>query len=189
MAEETSISKPLELDPIATGPSGQNTLYLCSAPGKVSLAPRLKRFRWNRDLDMDLTRMKEVYHIDEIVSLLEPEEAAEVGLSDYPQRVLDYGIAYQGHPIPDQHAPPESFEEFDEFIQGIVDSLEEGRNIAVHCSWGIGRGATIVAAVLIKSGSNADDAIKWVQQQRKRGSLRRRDQQEYLRGYADYLQS
>jgi protein-tyrosine phosphatase len=183
---KTSVTDPIILNPIATGQSGENILYLTFAPGKITTKSMSSRCGWNRDLDMDLARMRDYYQINEIISLLEPAEAMELGLDNYPQKAAEYGIAYRNYPIPDLSVPQQTLPDFDLFIRTILASLDQGRNIAVHCLGGLGRGGTIVAAVLIASGYSANDAINWVQQQRP-GSLKRKNQQQFLRRYAQYL--
>jgi protein-tyrosine phosphatase len=192
----TSVTDPIILNPIATGNSGQNILYLTLAPGKVTPKSFSSSCGWNRNLDEDLIRMKDVYHIDELISLLEPAEAIKIGLANYSQKAAEHGIIYRNYPIPDLSIPSQPLPEFDQFIRSILTSLDEGRNIAVHCLGGLGRGGTIVSAVLMASDQSVnrpvdqsvDQAIKWVQQQRP-GSIKRKNQQQFLKRYGQYLQT
>ena len=47
-------------------------------------------------------------------------------------------------------------------IGGIVDGLEGGKNIAVHCRQGIGRSGLVTAGVLMSSGATVERAIRMV---------------------------
>jgi protein-tyrosine phosphatase len=95
-----------------------------------------------------------------IVCLNERDEFVE----RYPQYV-DWLVRHQGdralwHPIPDLHAPP--LEEVEPFLADLVDRLEAGESLLMHCGAGMGRAGTIAACVLIVMGVEADEALRTV---------------------------
>lgn len=55
-------------------------------------------------------------------------------------------------PIPDLHAPP--FERARPFVAELVDRLDGGQRLLVHCGAGMGRAGTIAACVLVATGSD-----------------------------------
>ena len=89
--------------------------------------------------------------VDILVSLLEPHEVDELDLGDEPRRSREAGLRFISHPIPD-HSTPESLEATSALILDLVRQLRAGQSIAVHCRAGIGRSATVAAAVLVAHG-------------------------------------
>jgi protein-tyrosine phosphatase len=69
----------------------------------------------------------------------------------------------------------------------MVDALETGRNVGVHCRQGIGRSALIVGAVLVAAGNDPRRALKVVEQSRGVEVPDTDDQREWLRDFASGL--
>jgi len=66
----TSGSNPINVAFLAAADHGlPGAIGVTLAPGKVDL-----RRGWDRDLEADLTRLRSVFGIDVIVSLMEPSE-------------------------------------------------------------------------------------------------------------------
>ena len=183
----TSISNPIRLDPILSGPEHKSVLYLTLAPGKKSKPYNYPKsgYQWDRDLNTDLDRMRNVYGIHYIVSLLEPDEADKIGLGFMGQRTIDKGFGFISYPIRDLSIPTDLVS-FHQLILKIHELLRNGYSISLSCLGGQGRGPTVGASVLILAGMSVNDAINWVKKQRK-GSLKRKKQQKFLQTYADYL--
>lgn len=99
--------------------------------------------------------------IDVLVSMLEAEEAVDVGLGDAAQQCLRAGISFVPLPVTD-HGIPTSFDAMDRAVAGIAAQLDEGRGVAAHCYAGLGRSPLLVCAVLIHRGFSAIDAIDLV---------------------------
>jgi protein-tyrosine phosphatase len=98
--------------------------------------------------------------IHAIVSLLESDEANQLGLSKESRVAEAHGIRFVSFPIPDRGVPASEPAAFS-LIASVASALEEGKNIAVHCRQGIGRSGLIAASVLT-SGVSPEDAIKAV---------------------------
>lgn len=60
-------------------------------------------------------------------------------------------------PIPDLHAP--SLESVQPFVDGLVERLDGGEHLVVHCAAGIGRAGTMATCVLMTMGVDRDDAL------------------------------
>ena len=99
--------------------------------------------------------------IDVIVSLLEDDEAAQLGLHDEAKAAEANGIRFISFPIPDRGVPA-SVSEAVSLIAAISDALETGKNVAVHCRQGLGRSGLVAAGVLAGSGLNPERAIEVV---------------------------
>lgn len=76
--------------------------------------------------------------VDVLVSLLEEEEAAELGLAHEGEAAESNGIRFVSFPIPDRGVPA-STELAVALLKEIGGALNDGKNVAVHCRQGIGR--------------------------------------------------
>jgi len=99
--------------------------------------------------------------IDVVVSLLESDEADQLGLLEESKVAEENGIRFISFPIPDRGVPA-SVKAAVSLMANIAGALEEGKNVAVHCRQGVGRSGLIAAAVLATSGITPEDAIKAV---------------------------
>lgn len=63
-------------------------------------------------------------------------------------------------PVPDLHAP--SHDAAASFLDGLVARLHRGEVLLVHCGAGIGRAGTMAAAVLMRLGASAAEAVEIV---------------------------
>jgi len=95
--------------------------------------------------------------IDVLVSLLEDDEAVQLGLTDEPAAARARGIRFIAFPIPDRGVP-DSTDMALSLIADIGKSLAEGKNVAIHCRQGIGRSGLIASGVLAASGVSSDRA-------------------------------
>ena len=83
-----------------------------------------------------------------LVSLLEEDEVERLDMAREPELARAGGLEFLSHPIPDHHPPPD-LEAAVELVRGLERRLAAGKGIAIHCFAGIGRSATIAAAVLL----------------------------------------
>jgi protein-tyrosine phosphatase len=96
--------------------------------------------------------------IDVVVSLLETEEVAELGLQHEAELCRSSGIDFMSFPIPDRGLPA-SRQEASRLARSLAASLRDGHIIGIHCRAGIGRSSIIAACVLICFGSGAEEAL------------------------------
>jgi protein-tyrosine phosphatase len=94
-----------------------------------------------------------------VVCLTERHELAD----RYPQ-YMEWLMEQRGdralwHPIPDLHFP--SLAELRPFLTELVDRIDDGASLLVHCGAGIGRAGTMAACILIVMGVERDEAL-WV---------------------------
>jgi len=126
--------------------------------------PRLAivlRPRGNDWLEDELRRMKNS-GVNVLVSLLESDEAEELGLSEEGALATRIGLSYLSFPIQDRHVPPDTAS-FRGFVVGLAARLRAGERIGVHCRGSIGRSSVTAACALIHLGwepSAALDAIE-----------------------------
>jgi protein-tyrosine phosphatase len=87
-----------------------------------------------------------------LVSLLTPEEAWDLELTQEAELCQAAGITFLSFPIPDRGMPP-----FTETTFAFIGDLErrlmrDGRHVAIHCWAGIGRSSLMAASVLAHIG-------------------------------------
>jgi len=126
-----------------------------SAPLAIVLRPRGDDW-----LENELRRMK-AGGIETLVSLLETDEAALLGLAQEGTLAEGSGMRFLSYPIPDVHIPPDS-STFRAFVAGLADRLRTGERIGVHCRGSIGRATVTAACALIHLGWDPQAALKTI---------------------------
>lgn len=100
--------------------------------------------------------------VDVVVSLLEPDEAAWLGLRDEGTLAEAAGMHFLSYPIRDTHVPT-NVATFRTFVAGLADRLRAGERIGAHCRGSIGRSTVTAACTLIHLGWNAKEAVSAIE--------------------------
>ena len=120
--------------------------------------------RGDTRLEGDLWRFKQC-GVDTLVSMLEPDEAAWLGLAKEGLLAREAGMQFLSYPIRDVHVPAD-MKSFRTFCAGLADRLRAGEHIGLHCRGSIGRAPTTAACTLIHLGWKAKDALGAIQKAR-----------------------
>ena len=133
-----------------------STIYWIEAglKGRLAIMARPRAGDWLED-EIDNWRKA---GIDLVVSLLEPSESHELGLTEEARGCLQRGIDFLSFPIPDRQVPL-STHETRVLVGKIRDLVAAGKLVAIHCRAGIGRSGLIAASVLKASGIDASRAF------------------------------
>ena len=99
--------------------------------------------------------------IELVVSLLEPDEAAELGLQRERALCLTCGIDFRSFPIPDRGVPDRH-----DALRFLRQVRNVGKPVAFHCRAGIGRSSLMAAALLALDGLDADEAFALIRSAR-----------------------
>lgn len=126
-------------------------------PGRLAIMPRPRGGDWLED-EVRLWRRAGV---DCVVSLLTPEEAADLGLAAEEELCGRHGISFHSFPIADREIPS-SKEATSKLVTRLADYLAEGKNVAIHCRQGIGRAPLIAIALISLAGLDPEAAIQRV---------------------------
>ena|ERR1035441_7165536 len=140
-----------------------NEIFWIKGKPSPSLAIVL-RPRGDDWLEDELQRMKRG-GIQTLVSLLEEDEAASLGLALESSVAAQIGIQFLSYPIPDVHVPPH-LDSFRRFIAELTNRLAAGTHIGVHCRGSIGRATVTAACTLIHLGWQPIDALEAIEMAR-----------------------
>ena len=98
--------------------------------------------------------------ITQIISMLQPSEVISLGLEREQEICESKDILFKEFPIEDRSVP--SLALMRHVVEEIIDDIQCGQHIVVHCRGGIGRAGTLASCVLIGLGSRPDRAIEIV---------------------------
>jgi protein-tyrosine phosphatase len=147
----------------------------CTWRGRLAVATRPRGGDWLEDEVIGLRNAG----LDIIVSLLEEDEARQLGLENERAVSESNGLQFLSFPIPDRGVPS-STEAAAKLVLDLTSALTAGRNVAVHCRQGVGRSGLLAAAVLMTAGTGARQAVEAVTQARGIGIPETTGQMQWL---------
>lgn len=103
--------------------------------------------------------------IDRVVSLLEPDEAEQIGLAEEAYHCKEVGMEFLSYPIADRGLPS-SLSKFSAFTNMLYETIGQGIHTVVHCRAGIGRTGIVTAGVLLQAGFEPDEAFEHISKAR-----------------------
>jgi len=159
-----------------------NQLGMTFAPGKKQRGALTGD--WNRDLSMDLRRLREYYKTDILVSLVEDFELTELQITGLSDVCKASGIELIRFEIRDGSVPA-SNELFSGLVSRIVRELEIGKKVVVHCKGGLGRAGTVTACMVLAAaggGLSPDRAIDLVRATRPK-TIENFDQERFVKSF------
>lgn len=151
-------------------------------PGRLAIMPRPRGGDWLEDEVRAWRRSG----VDVVLSLLTPEEQAELGLTDEEELCRANGIESVSFPIADRDVPPSSAT-FSDLLTRLAEQLANGKGIAVHCRQGIGRAPLVAIGLLILSGVEPVVAAQRVSSARGCPVPETPDQQRWIADFAKTL--
>ncbi|MFA7286200.1 MAG: dual specificity protein phosphatase [Patescibacteria group bacterium] len=78
---------------------------------------------------------------------------------------MPFGVSfYLWLPVPDMLPP--TIDQLEVGVAYMTKVIELGHKVLVHCRWGHGRGPTMVAAYLVRTGMSVDAAIQLMTEKR-----------------------
>lgn len=129
--------------------------------GRLAIMARPRAGDWLED-EIDNWRKA---GIDCVVSLLEPVEVRELGLTEEASLCRGRDMAFTTFPIPDRQVPS-STNETRILVEALHDLIASGKAVAIHCRAGIGRSGMISACVLGRLGFDVSHAFTLISRAR-----------------------
>jgi protein-tyrosine phosphatase len=129
----------------------------------------------------------ELFHIKQegietLVSMLEPDEAAMLGLADEGRLAVQAGLQFLAYPVADTRTP-QSAASFRGFAAGLAERLRNGETIGVHCRGSIGRATVAAACALIHLGWKPQAALTAIEAARGLAVPDTQEQEEWILSY------
>lgn len=158
--------------------------YLIKGPwtGRLSIVTRPRGGDWLEEEIRSWARSG----LNVIVSLLEPAEEAEFGLSQEADLCRASGIEFHSFPIPDRGIPPSR-----DATLGLVRKLERhlmtGHSVGIHCRQGIGRSGLIAACLLVSAGESPHKALEGISRVRGRPVPETAEQRDWVEAFAPQI--
>ncbi len=132
-----------------------------SWPGKLFVSSRPRGGDWLSD---ETERWRQG-GIQTVLSLLTQEEESELGILGESVEAAKQGMQFISFPIPDRGIPGSSTAAM-EMLDEVLNELQRGKNVLVHCRQGIGRAGMVAASLLVLDGTEPRAAIEEVSKAR-----------------------
>ena len=153
-------------------------------PLRLAIVPRPRGGDW---LDDDIAHLKRD-GVDVLVSMLQPDEADDLGLSAEGAACEAAGIVFESFPIADREVPAATAA-FSEFVERLQSELRAGRSVAVHCRASIGRSSLLLASLLCAEGFQPEDAFARLSKARGLQVPDTQEQVRWVERFADNISS
>jgi ADP-ribosyl-[dinitrogen reductase] hydrolase len=175
-----SMTDPIRVDFLdASATTLRGRIGMTFAPGKTDWGAS---GLWERDLEVDLTRLREVYRTHVLISLVEDHELESLRISGLADAAAWHNISLVRFPIVDASVP-DSAEATSRLISQILDAARKGSNVVIHCRGGLGRTGLIAACCLAALGWPGEQAIHLVRRAR-HGTVECASQETFVRSFA-----
>jgi len=138
-------------------------LYWIPGPwrGRLAILGRPRGWDWLEDEAADWKSAG----LDAVISLLENDEATELGLAQEDAAAKAHQIHFYSYPIPDRSVPA-SMSQIMELLESVESELKGGNSIGVHCRQSVGRSSMVAIALLMIGGYSLGTAQESVEQAR-----------------------
>ena len=132
-----------------------------SQPGRLAILARPRGNDWLNDEIVELAKAE----ISVVVSLLDDQEAEELGLAQESNVVNRHGLKFIRFPIPDYGVPTKMDDVF-RLVRDLDAQLCKGLILGIHCRQGIGRSSLVAACVLSTASENVSLCFKRISEAR-----------------------
>jgi protein-tyrosine phosphatase len=175
------VSKPAPTGPLVinavTLPSGA-LLGMSHCPGRSGADAGGRQ--WAGVLEADLQTIQ-AWGASAVMSLVEPHEFARLGVPDFAQAIASTPLQWMQVPITDMATPGHAtLAAWRAHGPALLQALNSGQRVLVHCAAGLGRTGMLVAKLLVLNGVSAEEAIAQVRRARP-GTIETEAQADWVR--------
>ena len=124
-------------------------------PGRLALAARPRGGDWLEDEMASWRRAGG----DIVLSLLTPEEEADLDLEAEEKEAKAQGLEFWSFPIADREVP-RSETQLAAVLERVDRALSAGKNVVLHCRQGVGRTGLVAACLLVSKGISPESAVE-----------------------------
>jgi protein-tyrosine phosphatase len=121
---------------------------------------------WQRDLKIDMARLKTEMQANVLISLVEDFEFENLQITKLPEIADEFEIKLLRYPLVDAETP-KNFDTMNLITKTIQQNFEAGNTIIIHCLAGLGRSGMVAACWLVTRGFSGQEAINHIQTFRK----------------------
>jgi len=150
--------------------------------GRLAIVPRPRGGDW---LEQELDSWASA-GLNVIVSLLTPDEADELGITQEAELTRLRGIHFYSFPVPDRSVPASRAETL-KVVKELDRQLAAGNSVGIHCRQGIGRSVLLAASLLVLAGETPDDAFDRIAKARGCPVPETKEQRRWVEAFASEL--
>ena len=167
---------PLVINAVAMPSGGLLGMSHCPGQSGVDGGGR----QWAGVLEADLQTIQ-AWGASAVLSLVEPHEFARLGVPDFAQAIASTPLQWWPVPITDMATPGHAtLAAWRAHGPALLQALNSGQRVLVHCAAGLGRTGMLVAKLLVLNGVSADEAIDQVRRARP-GTIETEAQADWVR--------
>jgi protein-tyrosine phosphatase len=186
MKSEDSQTSPIRVIKIVSANEAGGWVAISLAPGKKTMGTYV---HWDRDLETDLNRLKEL-GVMTLVPFLTDNELKRLKISNLVEAATAYGFTVLRFPFRDGGIP-ENMAKTVQFVTDVIERFYEGERLLMHCNGGLGRAGTMAACVRIALRLDADSeaAIASVRKLRGERAIETWEQEKFVAEFRTHWQT
>ena len=171
------LNQPLRIDSVRLGNGA--VLGMSHCPGRRGADDQGRL--WQRDLDQDLCAIV-AWGASTVLSLIDSSEFVRLGVDDFGAAIARTPMTWLQWPIADMKTPgPATCLAWQQSGPVLLDAIDRGDRVLVHCAAGLGRTGMMVASLMAGQGVSADESIRLVRAARP-GTIETEAQAQWVRG-------